>query len=66
MRPSATTECLRCGVFLRFQAIPPDSDWSTIMSQLTHSLDSSLLVRDVTGDYRVAADDKLTHLSEFY
>ena len=29
------------------------------MSQLTHSLDSSLLVRDVTGDYRPANADEV-------
>jgi DNA repair protein RadC len=55
---------LRCGVFLRFQAIPPDSDWSTIMSQLTHSLDSSLLVRDVTGDYRPANADEVLQAAQ--
>jgi DNA repair protein RadC len=51
-------------VFLRFQAIPPDSDWSTIMSQLTHSLDSSLLVRDVTGDYRPANADEVLQAAQ--
>jgi DNA repair protein RadC len=46
-------------VFLRFRAIPPDSDGSTIMSQLSHSLDSSLLICDVTGDYRSANADEV-------
>jgi DNA repair protein RadC len=52
---------LRCAVFLRFRAIPPDSDWSTIMTKRTHShsLDSSLLVRDVAGDYRPAHADEV-------
>jgi DNA repair protein RadC len=51
-------------VFLRFRAIPPDSDWSTIMSKRTHSLDSSLLVRDVAGDYRPANADEVLQAAQ--
>jgi DNA repair protein RadC len=50
---------LRRAVHLLFRAIPPDSDWRAIMSQLTHPLDSSLLVRHVTGDYRPANVDEV-------
>ena len=34
------------------------------MSQLTHSLDSSLLVRDVTGDYRPANTDEVLQAAQ--
>lgn len=34
------------------------------MSQLTHSLDSSLLVRDVTGDYRPANADEVLQAAQ--
>ena len=34
------------------------------MSQLTHSLDSSLLVRDVTGDYRPAKADEVLQAAQ--
>ena len=34
------------------------------MSQLTHSLDSSLLVRDVTGDYRPASADEVLQAAQ--
>ena len=34
------------------------------MSQLTHSLDSSLLVRDVTGDYRPANADEVLEVAQ--
>jgi DNA repair protein RadC len=51
-------------VFLLFRAIPPDSDWSTIMSQLSLPLDSSLLVRDVAGDYRPANADEVLRAAQ--
>ena len=34
------------------------------MSQLTHSLDSPLLVRDVTGDYRPANADEVLQAAQ--
>jgi DNA repair protein RadC len=51
-------------VFLRFRAIPPDSHWSTIMTKCTHSLDTSLLVRDVTGEYRPANADEVLRAAQ--
>ncbi len=46
-------------MFRQFRAIPPDSNRSTIISQLFSSFDSSLLVRDVAGDYRPAKADEV-------